>query len=276
MKLAGTRLKNHPSRAGLTIDTKAGPVWTGEVRLNEAWLGQPLHWRRPRMIFPCAHGDLFHESVPDLWIDRVFGVMALAHWHTFQVLTKRSARMRVYLTDPERLERLLDAPIPHPTGSRPLGALIDVGAFATPLPNVWLGVSAEDQPRWDERVGHLAVTPAAVRWVSAEPLVGRIDPRGLHLIHWLVVGGESGPRPTHPDWVAELRDECAAVGTDFFLKQWGSWVAEDQAPDDVEWLASETPRHVFDDGQEVWRVGKKFTGRMLDGVLHDARPGAAA
>ena len=80
MKLAGTRLKHHPSRAGLTRDTKAGPIWNGVLRLNEAWLDQPLRWKRPRMIFVCAHGDLFHEDVPNAWIDRVFAVMAEAHW----------------------------------------------------------------------------------------------------------------------------------------------------------------------------------------------------
>jgi protein gp37 len=94
MGLAGTRLRHHPSRAGLTREVNGHHVWTGDVRLNEQWLTQPLQWSRPRMIFVCAHGDLFHESVPDEWIDRVFAVMALCPQHTFLVLTKRSARMR--------------------------------------------------------------------------------------------------------------------------------------------------------------------------------------
>jgi len=97
MRLAGTRLKHHPSRKGLTKMVKGKPVWTGEVRLNEAWLKQPLQWARPRRIFVCAHGDLFYESVPDEWIDKVFAVMALASRHTFQVLTKRADRMRAYI-----------------------------------------------------------------------------------------------------------------------------------------------------------------------------------
>ena len=99
MGLAGTRLKNLPSRIGLTRESKAGPVWNGQVRLNAEWLDQPLRWKRPRKIFVCAHGDLFAEAVPDEWIDRVFAVMALAPQHTFQVLTKRSAPMigRTYL-----------------------------------------------------------------------------------------------------------------------------------------------------------------------------------
>jgi protein gp37 len=102
MRLAGTRLAHHESRAGLTRDTKAGPVWTGEVRFNEQWIDQPLRWRKPRLIFVCAHGDLFAEGVPDEWIDRVFAVMALAPQHTFQVLTKRSARMREYMSAARR------------------------------------------------------------------------------------------------------------------------------------------------------------------------------
>jgi protein gp37 len=112
MGLAGTRLQHHPSRAGLTRPSKAGPVWNGVVRFNEEWLTQPLQWKRPRMIFVCAHGDLFHESVPDAWIDRVFAVMALAPQHTFQVLTKRSARMRAYCNDPgtpHRVAKAMDA-----------------------------------------------------------------------------------------------------------------------------------------------------------------------
>ena len=99
MRLAGGRLQHHPSRAGLTQPSKAGPVWNGAVRFNEQWLRQPLQWRRPRRIFVCAHSDLFAEGVPDAWIDRVFAVMALAPQHTFLVLTKRPERMRRYLTD---------------------------------------------------------------------------------------------------------------------------------------------------------------------------------
>src|ERR1700722_12156807 len=94
MKLAGTRLRNIPSRSGLTVMTKAGPVWNGEVRLNDEWLDQPFKWKRPRRIFVCAHGDLFAENVPFEWIDRVFAVMALNSRHTFQVLTKRPGRMK--------------------------------------------------------------------------------------------------------------------------------------------------------------------------------------
>ena len=184
MKLAGTRLAHHPSRAGLTRDSNAGPVWTGEVRLNEEWLKQPLKWSKPRRIFVCAHGDLFHESVPDEWIDRVFAVMALAPQHTFQVLTKRSARMRDYLCTRAGDWRTV-WPDANPTGSLPISrhdqrlAMGERGAHVRPvvypLHNVWLGVSVEDQRRADERIPDLLATPAAVRWISAEPLLGPIN-----------------------------------------------------------------------------------------------------
>ena len=180
MKLAGTRLRHHESRAGLTQDSKAGPVWTGEVRLNEQWLDQPLRWKRPRKIFVCAHGDLFHESVPDEWIDRVFAVMALCPQHTFQVLTKRSARMREYFADDESRDRI-DSEMgiliaqrvdPHVRRSDDLRATAPCLDETWPLPNVWLGVSVEDQQRADERIPDLLATPAAVRWLSCEPLLG--------------------------------------------------------------------------------------------------------
>lgn len=176
--LAATRLKHHPSREGLARINAAGEAkFTGEVRLNEDWLDQPLRWRRPRRIFVCAHGDLFHENVPDEWIDRVFAVMALASQHTFQVLTKRPDRAREYLTmlqRPCREREIKDA-------GRKAGALLgDMPLLgrritALPLPNVWLGTSVEDQATADARIPHLLATPAAVRFVSAEPLLGPVD-----------------------------------------------------------------------------------------------------
>jgi protein gp37 len=292
MKLAGTRLRNLPSRKGLTVQTKAGPVWNGKVRLNEEWLTQPLTWRRPSKIFVCAHGDLFAEGVPDAWIDRVFAVMAGAAQHTFQVLTKRSDRMRAYLTAlPERM-RTLDC---------------DSGLdfVRLPLPNVWLGVSAEDQRRADERVPDLLATPAAVRWVSAEPLLGPINftnirPRDRYefnalggydfdqgtcceRLDWIVVGGESGPgaRPMHPDWARQIRDVCAAAGTAFHFKQHGSWAPEAHGS---EWMILDSaggldiPDDRWPDEAAgevaVTRVGKKAAGRLLDGVEHNGLPEA--
>jgi protein gp37 len=172
MRLAGTRLAPHPSRAGLTRDSKAGPVWTGEVRLNPQWLDQPLRWKRPRMIFVCAHGDLFHESVPDEWIDKVFAIMALAPQHTFQVLTKRSRRMREYVNRDATKADIRNAAEAMFGADHFVWAKVLSAGF--PLPNIWLGVSAEDQARADERIPDLLATPAAVRWLSAEPLLGPI------------------------------------------------------------------------------------------------------
>lgn len=257
MSLAGTRLQHHPSRIGLTREVNGNFAWTGEVRFNEQWLTQPLRWRRARHIFVVAHGDLFHERVPDEWIDRVFAVMAMAPQHTFQVLTKRAARMRQWfdLNDDgdDRLVRVAQA----------AGQLMEDGDTALdvtmrgpwPLPNVWLGVSCERQIEADVRVPDLLATPAAVRWVSAEPLLGPIDFTNIkcpyedcadrHVycrvdgtfdgldspfgswrhINWIVVGGESGQRarPMHPDWARSIRDQCAAAGVPYFFKQWGAW-----------------------------------------------------
>ncbi|MCC4299348.1 DUF5131 family protein [Aurantimonas coralicida] len=255
MKLAGTRLRNIPSRAGLTRDSKAGPVWNGTIRFNEEWLDQPLRWRRPRMIFVCAHGDLFAEGVTDDMLDQVFAVMALAPQHVFQVLTKRPVRMRDYLRT-----RAGDWMLHWPDAARKAGALLGdmrtIKELRLPLPNVWLGVSVEDQRRADERIPILLDTPAAVRWISAEPLLGPVDltsidtgsgwvdslqsyihypmPSDGHFrnepidwphLDWIVAGGESGPsaRPMHPEWVRSIRDQCAAAGVPFLFKQWGAW-----------------------------------------------------
>jgi protein gp37 len=274
MQLAGTRLADHPSRVGLTREVNGNHVWTGEVRFNEQWLDQPLRWKRPRMIFVCAHGDLFHESVPDVWIDRIFAVMALCPQHTFQVLTKRADRMRVYMTTGRHVE------IQSQTRSLGLHELkrrermqghVYRGALL-PLPNVWLGVSVEDQQRADERIPDLLATPAAVRWISAEPLLGPVnitdamwarDANDLTAtIDWVVAGGESSKdaRPMHPDWARTLRDQCAAAEVHFFFKQWGEWA----------------PIGIVPPGQErtmdLHKVGKKRAGRLLDGVEHNGMP----
>ena len=272
MRLAGTRLKHHASRAGLTVETKAGPVWTGEVRFNEVWLDQPLRWKRPRRIFVCAHGDLFHEQVPDEWIDRVFAVMALAPQHIFQVLTKRAQRMRNYFwQDPVgrrgQIRFRVDVMLARSDRLEERLSFLRVW----PLPNVWLGVSVEDQPRADERIPQLLATPAAVRFVSAESLLGPMDltqscaiwwgkrgpgagPFDLKrrpLLDWVIVGGESGPsaRPMRPDWVRGLRDQCQAAGVPFFFKQWGEF-----APGDYRCF-----------GENSVRLGKRAAGRVLDG-----------
>ena len=250
MQLAGTRLQHHPSRAGLTKQSKAGPVWTGEVRFNEQWLDQPLRWSRPRRVFVCAHGDLFHEGAPDEWIDRAFAVMALAPQHTFQVLTKRPARMRAYLTSPSAYGRILAAAAPLRRARPQLGD-IGIGNPATsPMRWVWLGTSVEDQARANQRVPILLDTPAAVRWISAEPLLGpvdltNLDPTGIHRrmqthgwsaiwkgnpigrpwLDWVVIGGESGREARMFDirWGRDLISQCRAANVPVFMKQMGTW-----------------------------------------------------
>lgn len=323
MKLAGGRLRHHPSRKGLTRNSKAGPVWTGEVRFNEAELLKPLSWKRPRKIFACAHGDLFHPDVPDAWIDQVFAVAALCPHHVVQVLTKRSARMREYMS--KAAGRIADAIIALRRQRGDDGVVVPLphvapGAPWWPLPNVWLGVSAEDQERADERLPDLLATPAAVRFLSAEPLLGPIDltaawhtenalssecwgqcgwcPAGHPPLHncqngrpslyegrfqsgldWVIVGGESGPgaRPMHPDWARLIRDACADAGVAFHFKQHGAWKGLEAG--DGEWPTDSGSfiRLTFEgeraaDGWPMQRVGKKFAGRVLDGVTHDAFP----
>lgn len=233
MQLAGTRLANHPSRVGLTTMSKAGPVWTGEVRLYEPWLTQPLDWTKPRDIFVCAHGDLFHEAVTDAMLDRVFAVMALASRHRFQVLTKRSGHMRRYLNDPATPRRIarviIDMATEKPSLLRVGGdgwpvLTIDVDAptvptIEMPLPNVWLGVSTEDQRRADERIPDLLATPAAKRWISAEPLLGPID-----LEHVAAPVGEGDDDFEDDDWKlnALLAGSCYE-----FKNQDGYWYSGD-------------------------------------------------
>lgn len=210
--LAGTRLRNHPTREGLTKPTPNGPRWTGEVRQNPAVLEEVLRWKRPRRIFWNAHGDLFHPNVPDAWIDRQWAVMALTPQHTHMVLTKRPDRMRLYLTDlaqPGRVARVvLDMAIANPALLKvtpwPVVSEGDIDApsdvlVPSPLSNVWLGTSVEDRQRERERVPQLLATPAAVRFISFEPLLERPDfhfpvfgPAGERWLHMAIVGGESG------------------------------------------------------------------------------------
>lgn len=293
MKLAGGRLRHHPSRAGLTKITKAGRVWTGEARFNEQWLDQPLRWTRPRKIFVCAHADLFYDGVPDSLLSMVFAVMALAPQHTFQVLTKRSARMRAALGSPDfwasvraDAEAFRAARAGRPV---PLDPRAVAGMTHGVLPNVWLGVSAETQHYADLRIHDLRLTPAARRFVSAEPLLGEIDldrggwslvrrlvsPAGdiYNGLDWVIVGGESGSRarPMNPAWARKLRDQCREAGTAFFFKQWGAF-----AP-----LAGDTrtPRNrltINPFGDELLvRVGKNYPA-MLDGRTWEEFPIGAA
>ncbi|HTN03591.1 MAG TPA: phage Gp37/Gp68 family protein [Planctomycetaceae bacterium] len=176
----------------------------------------PLRWRSPRTIFVNSMSDLFHKDVPLVYIQQVFATMEQAHWHTFQVLTKRA----------DRLEELAGE-LPWPE-------------------NVWMGVSVENADcTW--RIEHLQRVPAQVRFLSVEPLLGPIPDLPLEGIHWVIVGGESGPgaRPMDPAWVTDLRDQCLSARVPFFFKQWGG-------------------------------VNKGKTGRVLEGRLWDGMPRACA
>lgn len=306
MLLAGTRLSSHSSRVGLTRVVNGNTVWTGEARFNDGsngtsnWLVQPLQWRKPRMIFVCAHADLFYDAVPDSWIDQVFAVMAMSPQHKFQVLTKRSERMREYLINPEWRERV--SAIINAWPQDKIGAGNDYLADfrmleGKPLPNVWLGVSVEDQ-KHAVRIVDLLTTPAAVRWISAEPLLGELDltristmrfPKAeilnaltgvleglfgdycatrLPKLDWVVAGGESGPgaRPMHPAWPVALLKQCDQHGTAFLFKQWGEYL-----PDVVERHEARSLTEIV--GTVTYsKVGKKAAGRKLHGVEHNGYP----
>lgn len=308
MKLAGTRLQHHPSRLGLTTPSKAGPVWNGTTRAWEPALLQPLAWKRPRRIFWNAHGDLFHESVPDVVIDRQFAVMGETPQHTHMVLTKRPERMREYLA-----ARSAAKPIMVAIGDGTLGQHPFNNEQKPPL-NVWLGTSVEDQRAADERIPHLLATPAAVRFLSCEPLLGPVDlepylsdawqsedaalPK-LGNLDWIIAGGESGPgaRPMHPEWARFLRDQCAAAGVAFHFKQWGEWGLALPKPSETpgNYAMATAPPYtamhpalvvrldyfprqfaLFGGAKVMERVGKKIAGRLLDGRTHDEFPGGAA
>ena len=230
------------------------------VALHPDKLAQPIEWKKPRRIFVVSMGDLFHEDVPDEYIAAVFGVMAACPQHTFQVLTKRPERALEWF-------RAIDAD-PIPPIHDAFGKLVECkGCDAIedcddcgicqelldaewPLPNVWIGVTAEYQDRADERIPTLLQIPAAVRFVSVEPMLGAVYLRQIHTdtteidsltgdhgvirplrgrsdkrLDWVICGGETGPgaRPMHPDWASGLRDQCIEAGVPFFFKGWGEW-----------------------------------------------------
>lgn len=209
------------------------------LSLHSDTVGLPMRWTRPRRIFVNSMSDLFHSEVPDRFIADVFAVMTIAEQHTFQLLTKRHARMRSLLNS-VRFWR----DVSRARNVRGYPSLPWTGEMEPPT-NLWGGVSVEDQKRADLRIGPLTETLYAVRWLSMEPLLGPVqlcncypggstpqtyegpqewcNIHGRDRIDWVVVGGESGPRarPIDPDWVRSLRDECVAAGVPFFLKQWG-------------------------------------------------------
>jgi protein gp37 len=183
------------------------------LTLHPGRLLLPLRWSRPRRVFVNSMSDLFHPEVPDGYIAQVFAAMALGPRHTFQLLTKRPERMRAFLERPEAEVDVRSAAAALSAGAAP---------FDWPLPNVWLGTSVENT-RWKTRVDDLRTAPAAVRFLSCEPLLGPLGELDLQGIHWVIAGGESGQRrrAVQPDWVRGIRDECLAAGVPFFFKQWG-------------------------------------------------------
>jgi protein gp37 len=199
---------------GLTRKSGGRAVWTGKIRLDSKSLGAPTGWTKPRKVFVNSMSDLFHPKVPKTFIFRVWGVMQSTPRHTYQILTKRPEVMAEVLCDPR-------FPV---------------------LPNVWLGTSVEDA-RVLGRLDALRRVPAAIRFVSLEPLIGSVASGDLTGIDWAIVGGESGPRSRKmkPEWVDEIEAMCRRSGTAFFFKQWGG-------------------------------KNKKAAGRMLNGRTYDAMP----
>lgn len=215
---------------GIGLPYAAGHLRHVEFFIDEKMLALPIGRRKPTTWFLSSLTDVFGEWATDAMLDRLWATMAQASRHLFIVVTKRSARARQYLSD---LPRRID------------DWNCDSGLdwVRLPLPNVWIVASIEDQPRADERVYDLMQTPAAIRGLSCEPLIGPVDlarlpfagnrdlvfnaldPENYPRIDWVIAGGESGPgaRPMHPDWARSLRDQCAAASVPFFFKQWGEW-----------------------------------------------------
>jgi len=215
------------------------PRWTGEIKLLPEQLDQPLRWRRQRRIFVNSMSDLFHEGVPDEFIDRTFAVMALATRHTFQILTKRPDRMLAYMQSRAKSADFWKRAVPNGYALEWEG----ISLVPFPLPNVWLGVSVENQATADERIPLLLQTPAAVRFLSVEPLLEAVDLNkagalGLEVlpdgsatdlyadnpVDWVIVGGESGPhaRACNVAWIRSIVEQCKAVGCPVFVKQLGA------------------------------------------------------
>ncbi len=248
-----------------------------EIQLFPNRLEQPLRWKRPRKIFVNSLSDLFHPDVPFDFIRAVWTTMALARHHTFQVLTKR----------PQRALEFFQWMRAQSWG------------VEETLPNVWFGVTVENQQAADERIPLLLQIPAAVRWLSVEPMIGPVDlgqwlltpgwtpsyydPDNIHSypdaeptnehIDWVVCSGESGSkaRHMHPDWARSLQDQCQAAGVPFFFKQWGEWLMVH--PDRQSYEFSSPPEKCMEiSGSRFYRVGRDKAGRLLDGKLWDQYP----
>ena len=264
--------------------------WNGRIRFVEEHLFDPMHWKRPRRIFVNSMSDLFHENLEDSIIDRIFAVMALSPQHIFQILTKRPKRMLAYF---EGLQKIADQWLKKLTEQEPnkkhsftpsdvlnlrwmhwrinQGPAFPYGPW--PLPNVWLGVSAENQETANQRLPFLAKTPARVRFVSYEPALGPLDlTRWIEQVDLVICGGESGPHARRMDleWARSMRDQCEKAKIAFFFKQWGEWWPNEQGnyecPESLRQLAYDEP------GEEYSRIGKKAAGHLLDGKIYQQFP----
>ena len=254
-----------------------GGRWTGEASLVPDALEEPLHWRRRRNVFVNSMSDIFHHDIGDHDIAAIFGVMLAAHrrrGHVFQLLTKRPERMASVLGTPAfwtlaNMRADIFARL-HGVEGEPFAA-----SAAAPPEGIWLGTSTEHQAAADARIPALLETPAALRFVSCEPLLGAMAIRhhllGRHRpggvgIDWVIAGGESGPgaRPAHPDWIRGLRDQCTAADVPFFFKQWGAWqTVYDRDRDDPDWRRC--PREQDHPGSQYLNLagGRGFHGERV-------------
>lgn len=308
------------------------------VKHDEVFI-KPLKWRNPKRVFVCSMGDLFHEDVHDDWILAAFIAMSLTYEHTgqmkevepghsvaicapkhtFMILTKRPERMkqlidRLYSDEPdEDWERKIRHFAFYFSSLRgdilPSNAIFTTFAWLRDgMPGLWLGATCENQARADERIPILLQIPAAVRFVSVEPMLGPVDLTRIDIggnvwinsltgdcksyhpyggmwktsesknkLDWVICGGETGPgaRPMHPDWARSLRDQCQAVGVRFFFKSWGDYCFVEQMSRDAYAMVDKANNLAgHGDYEKPWKVGKKRAGRLLDGREWNEYPGA--
>lgn len=251
---------------GLTVLEGGYLNWTGEVRLVPERLQIPLRTRKPTTYFVNSLSDWLHDSLDFPTISRIWLTMLACPWHRFQLLTKRAERL------PDFVRWSYDGPDPQAYAERSAA-------------HMWLGVSVESRG-YLSRIDHLRRTPAAVRFLSLEPLLEDLGQLDLTGIHWVIVGGESGPgaRPMHPDWVRSIRDQCVAAGVPCFFKQWGEWSPGHPLIDKFhpEYGKTQQQSVTFSGGsllknpclkyERMTRVGKKAAGRFLDGRTWDEMP----
>lgn len=255
-----------------------------KVTLHPNKLDEPLGWNKPCKIFVCSMGDLFHEDVPDEFIDQIFARFILGRQHKYLTLTKRPERMRDYINSrEENVYQVVDDIVAHADFAYQV---------QWPLPNVWLGVTAENQEQANKRIPILLHIPAVVRFISIEPMLGPIKipevflekldwgdgpeewPDGAGVIDWVICGGETGPgaRPMHPEWARAIRDQCQTAGVPFMFKQWGEYApgipnnGHEPYITDLNCVGVRGHQAItMDNGLVMERVGKKKAGRLLDG-----------